>query len=730
MLGCEAYEGDVKSNQAPVVSVTSGPPDGSVSSYIVHFFWNGWDHDGDVRYFEFAITDNDSGAFNPADTTGRDKWQRTWAYDSTFTFSADEPGDSSGSDMIAEFTRSHTFFIRAVDDKGLASPHPAYRSFTAMTLSPTVDITFPEYLGLNPVTLPNIATFRWTATDYIDNIDSKQEPDSIRTILVDIAPYDYRFDSTLEYIRENPDAPEWTEWRNYRAPLDQGKSWTTPPLVAGAYLFAAQAKDEAGAVTPVFDERRNVRRVLIPSDRWGPIITLCNDYYPCFRSGTYVPPLSIIEWPDGKPISFTLELSEVTAGATFQYRYGWNVDLPSWDDEWISYPGEVVTLPVEDPGGGFSGTHTFSVEAINDGGFKTRLNVEVNFIPFTMERDLLVVDDYDEDRVPCGISSTNGTLPCDDEHDAFWVDMLQEAAGFEPVVDIIEVSRSSPLPMDKLAQYKNVIWNVYGGHEIQEAYLPHLYDQIKFRPDDPSEFLSGVIQSNSLALFLSMGGHVLICGEQPMTMVINRDVTPMARFPFIFAYELGGDQDGDYEDQLDEPVGTRSFAYRDMCLDVLDIAYTSRLRNQSEHGCGVRRFRGVRPKEDGLREGIPYDSGFPALSLRPEVADPGKFYAPESRGLNNEIYNPLYFTCPLVDDVPQDCFEPIYGHGCLDTASPLYGSAIAVWTAKYSDRVPDAPGGVAARSAVWGFEPYYFEPASVRQALEVVLFNEWQLPRQ
>ena len=75
----------------------------------------------------------------------------------------------------------------------------------------------------------------------------------------------------------------------------------------------------------------------------------------------------------------------------------------------------------------------------------------------------------------------------------------------------------------------------------------------------------------------------------------------------------------------------------------------------------------------------------------------------------------------------QPCFIPIYGHGCLDTNSPLYGSPVAFWTDKYSHVLPDAAGGVAAPSVVLGFEPYYFEPVPMREALEIILFDVWKL---
>jgi hypothetical protein len=732
LYSCDTFDGELTPNQPPRVWLTSGPIEGSVSSYLVHFFWNGWDVDGDIHCFEYAITDNEDGAFDPVDTTGPDNWQRTNSLGSVFSFSADEIVDSSSSDMITEYTRSHTFFIRAVDDKGLASLKPAYRSFTARTLSPTVDITFPEYFGLNPVTLPPVAMFHWTATDYIDDMQSQQEPKFVRWILVSTKSFSDNFLATIEYVRENPSAPEWSDWQDYQAPQDEGKSLTTSPLDPGAYVFAVQAKDEAGAVTPVFDEMRNVRRVLISEEGFGPTITLCNVLLNmCWKSNGIHTPLSLVDLPHNTALSFALELSDYHPGASLEYCYGWDIsDLNDYScAEWTPYPGQPVTAPTQI---WIFGTHTFHVIARNASGFKSHLGVKFNIIPFTMERNLLVIDDYREDPTTCGIEATNGAVPCDDEHDAFWVDALQHVDGFEPAIDMVDVSRTNPLPIDKLAQYKNVIWNVRGGYNLREELYPHLYDCIKFRPRNPNEPSTGSNHPNLPAVFLIAGGHLLICGKQPMTLVINRNITRYRKFPLIFKYELGKDQDGHYYNQIIEPVGIHSFACRDMCLDVLDIAYPDyfSLRNMWDNECGVEEIREVRPKEDGLREAIPMDPNFPRLQLRPEVAGPGKHFAPESRGLNSEMYNPQYFSCGSYDLGPQDCFEPIYGLGCLARYSPLYGSPVAVWTSKYADVVPDIDGGVAvaARSVLWGFEPFYFEPALVRQALEVILFDEWQLP--
>jgi hypothetical protein len=489
--------------------------------------------------------------------------------------------------------------------------------------------------------------------------------------------------------------------------------------------------DEAGAITPVFDGERNVRIIRITTEGTAPLIELCNDYMPCLLSATFDPPPALADWPSGLAISFTFTLTGNFPSESMFYRYGWDVenfdDDQQWATDWVPYKDATVATFEQT---WYYGVHTFYVEAKNESGFKSRLGVKFNFVPFTMERNLLLVDDFYENPAACGIAQTNGALPCDDEHDAFWEDVLQNVEGFDPLVDVVEVGRAAPLPIEKLAQYKTVIWNVYGGYSLLETVLPMLHDWIGFVPDRPGQAPGGAVRVNYLALYNAIGGHVLICGMQPMTMVLNRQLTPNARYPFIFQYELEGDQDGSYEDQIDDPVGDHSFACREMCLDVLDIAYSSlgSLRNSGQNGCGVDHIRAVDARLEGLRECMPVDADFPPLTLRSEVAGPGRFYEESRAGFNSELYNPPYFVCGSLPIGPEDCFEPIYGHGCLDLNSVIYNAPVAAWSSRFADVVPEVSGGVAARSAVWGFAPYYFEPAAVRQALEVILFDEWKLP--
>ena len=751
--GCadDQFVGTPRENEPPQVWLSSAPPEGSVSNYTLHLFWGGWDPDGEVAYYEWVVTNNEGGVFDLADTTGADKWRRVYSNDSTFTFTADLLADSSQADpenlTPLDFVRTHTFFIRSVDDRGLASAKPAYRSFTSRTLSPVVDILIPQKVAYNPAEIAPIATFSWTARDYVSNEREVQEPDSVRWILLGTKLFNGSWTAVIDYIRSNPDAPEWSEWRYYRAPGDSGKNWTTRPLDFGAYMFGVQVKDEAGAVCPVFDEDRNLRRVAVTPRLTGPRLTVYNRYMGTIVTTSPNTPVTIIDMPAGVPMSFRFSADASSYGGVASgYRYGWDIQDFRDDSQWeigytpfVTFSAGVPTATSPARTWQFD-SHSFYIEVVDNSGYTSRAGVTVNVVPFTFRKNLVLIDDYNE-ADNAGFDLTNGGSPSDAEHDAFWEELLADLSGFDPTVDVIEVEDF--LPIQAVADYKSLIWDGYSGYNVRPG-ISLLPDLVRFVPSDPSlggGQASGKVTPNIIALYMAAGGHVLLCGEQPMTAVINQGLLGTPGFPVIFRYELAGDQKSPYEDSDvgESGVGDNSFAYNECCLNVLDIsaiANVKLIRNAKAHTCPVKTIRDHSVVTDGLRSAIPLSetSGFPLLELRPEVADPGKTFAPDRRGLVNDVYNPPYFeqVCGrFTETSPQrSCFEPIYGHGCLNPSSLIYGAPVAFWTLSYADRAPDAGGGPAAKSAVWGFDPVFFKPEQVKTALDLIIFDEWQLPRK
>jgi hypothetical protein len=755
MSGCadDQFVGPGKGNEPPQVWLSAAPPEGTVSNYTLHLFWGGWDPDGDIACYEYVITNNENDVFEPADTSGAGKWHRVNSNDSTFTFTADVLQDSSAIEpenlMPLEYRRSHTFFIRAVDDRGTASVRPAYRTFTSRTLSPIVDIIVPTTTGYNPATISPITTFKWTAKDFVATSSEIQDPDSVRWILVSATRFQKSWDLAIDYVRKNPHAPEWSPWRYYRAPADSGRSCTIGPIDFGPYVFGVQVKDEAGAVCPIFDEFRNIRRVSVSPRRTGPLLTVYNRYMGTMVTMSPSEDPRIIDLPANVPMSFRFTANASSYGGTVSgYRYGWDIqdlkDPTQWEVDYtpfVNFTNGVPTSNVPARTWQFD-SHTLYVEVIDNSGYTSRIAVTVNIVPFTFRKSVLVIDDYD-DVGSAGFAPSNGAAPNDEEHDAFWEEMLADVRDFDPVVDMVEVQ--TDLPIHLIADYRSIIWDAFCSYNLKPG-ISLLPEIIRFTSSDATlgGGAMGKVKPNILALYQAAGGHFLLCGEQPLTAVVNRDAfgdgVRTGCYPLIFRYELTGDQKSPYEES--DPgvlgVGEESFGYDECCVNVLDLSSISNAkltRKPPAQTCYVSTVRVHNQRTEGLRWTIPMDAGgFPTLELRLETAGPGKSYAPENRGLVNDIYNPPYFQslCDHYAEIlPQrPCIQYIYGHGCLNGSSAIYGAPVGFWTLTYADRVPSSGTGVAARSVVWGFEPVFFKPQQVKSAMDIILFDEWKLPRR
>src|SRR5262245_51437465 len=61
----DTIDGKHSENQAPTVWLAAAPPEGSTGTYTVNLFWGGWDPDGEIRKYEYLVTDNVTGVFSP-----------------------------------------------------------------------------------------------------------------------------------------------------------------------------------------------------------------------------------------------------------------------------------------------------------------------------------------------------------------------------------------------------------------------------------------------------------------------------------------------------------------------------------------------------------------------------------------------------------------------------------------------------------------------------------------
>jgi hypothetical protein len=372
-LGCseDSYIGKMSKDIPPVIQLTNGPFERDVVGYRVRFSWIGDDADGRVDYYEFAICNGDPIGFNHADTTGLDTWRRTARTDSTFSFTADEfdTNMTVGSGVYSRYKRTHTFFVRAVDNRGGRS-EAAFRSFTAFTYAPYVTIDTPK----NPFpgqtqTLPPVTKFSWTGVDPIDNPLNVQPVDSIRYM---ITPYAA---STVQDINEHPEKYElrWSPWIAYTAPGDSGKSTVVgdDEMLSrnSMYMFAVQAKDDAGAITSVYSMKTNARAFSIYTTA-GPLLKVTEPYLGTMAYLGSNSRTAAFRLPAGFQFHFSWYADASSyGGVVTSYRYGWDLMDLGDPNEWAVYPSPFVTSAP--PTTIYSGVHTLYIEAVDNNGIST-----------------------------------------------------------------------------------------------------------------------------------------------------------------------------------------------------------------------------------------------------------------------------------------------------------------------------------------------------------------------
>jgi hypothetical protein len=242
------------------------------------------------------------------------------------------------------------------------------------------NITIPYRVGLNPAERPPIATYEWASRGWIYN------PVEVRWMFLDIDPFGDIWSMAIQYIRNTPDAPEWSPWQPYDPP-GAGTSWTTPPMDYGLYVFALQGRDSAGVADTVFDESYNLRRIAVWNISTGPLVMVTNEDilpWPIGSSTTTGDPFPV-EWFNGMPASFCWTANANAKGLpVICHRYGWDlVDPDDPNDPGWEIPCTPWTNPEEcSPDKVFqSGVHTFYAEAVDYDGFTGRVGIEITYVP-------------------------------------------------------------------------------------------------------------------------------------------------------------------------------------------------------------------------------------------------------------------------------------------------------------------------------------------------------------
>jgi hypothetical protein len=515
-------------NQPPVVTLTSAPfNDGSAYFYAYRINWSGYDPDGWVVKYQYAI--------DPPSNVMAADWVETTKNEQILFFTATRPDSSAPLTRAIDF---HTFAIRAIDNDNDTSA-VAMRSFFSFTVAPTVSILTPQpRAGVNIGLSPSVR-ISWTGTDPDGQLTAK--PVSYRYLLLgpgsefplDVALTDP--DSVRRYY-----APEFRGWT--RTPADTTEVQFTNLTPGQNFIFVVVGFDEAGAYSPIFDLNGNMLRFRVGfAGNLGPTITMFNSFFNfSYTSGGYSTDPSrevFIEVPAGQRIPFNWFARSVQGSDVASYRWALDIadvsdNTPRDDEEtdterWSAASINTQSATVGPFGGGEE--HRFYIEAVDNNGLRSLGIVRFQVIESTFERKLLVVDDTrligDETAAGTGgcVRPPIGAWPTAAELDTFLFAKGGHPWRCYPAGTISPPGLFAGYPFDttgtrtgsnevvvrlaRLGLYEHVVWVV----DARSATFNRPGSD-PAQPQTALRYMSGPGRFNALAAYIQQGGKVWLVG--------------------------------------------------------------------------------------------------------------------------------------------------------------------------------------------------------------------------
>lgn len=620
---------------APETQLTYAPLEGDTASFRIHFYWSGFDKDGEVTRYRYAVD---------ADTAkDAHLWTSTTAKDTTLLFLVDPVKEIQG----------HVFWVAAEDNDGNIDTSPAKRFFSAKTLPPRSQIDRGPS-GRGTLIGPNF-TFEWSGTDPDGGETGGAAPvDSFEFLLLQVGGIaDAQIPPTHDplpqfdeqtYVKLINDATgrtlldgttpgsrhsDWA-WQGIRGLRKRFRNVTPAP-----YVFAIRAVDIAGATEKNLQITRNIRYFNVTNKNPGPSLTIFSSVLV-----TALPPASgpddivrkQIQIFEGETISFSWDASaEIYGGEVVGYTFAMDDTTTT---EWTSL-SPTKTGATFQPSALPPGAHFLYVRVVDDGGLVTNakiplLIVHPDFKDPGAPRTGLLVDDFGSPGGTPQLASPN--YPSDITDTNWWADHITTPLAQEFGVafeewDAIQIGgqtiegRAVPTP-EQLKRFRVVIWNV----------------DLNNTGSSPTAIWKTLVGGNysELAGYLRAGGTLILTGFQLMNNTTKPSTTAYTNFSRGMCQSL--------------QVGTSAF----------DLSYFPRT---------IMGIDGAKPGTDGLRSNGAHD--FVEARPTPEGLALGYQTASVDTGLTAK-WNPYAFPGP-----PNSALAPGMGYvdgwkrqtdfGCIGT---------------------------------------------------------------
>ncbi len=513
-------------------------------------------------------------------------------------------------------------------------------------------------------------------------------------------------DDGLAMLNDNPERFDdmWSQWEPWGPAGGSAIVGEESHLEDGTYLFAVQALDSCGKMTDHFSYN-NARQFTVRKNY--PVLVVME---PALGTGVFMgteqrhPAIHVFP---GSSLSFSWSAEPTYPWfGHIEYRLGWDIQNLQDDEEWSSWSSEWTGSFQSNYNRFQSGVHVLYIDARDDAGTITRAHIEIEIIEFTAELNLLWIDDFLLGNDPI----LDRHFPTETEHDEFWEGICSLAPGFIPSRDIYEADqndRRSPLPIEVLARYKNIIWTYDGSDENVWS------STIKF---SPAGYALPFQRPNNLKLFLSAGGNALTCGMSFRAGSALSALFPQAPlFPASTVENLA-----DYDYDMD-------FARSSMARDDYYVTFIDKVQGpfRSTLPGGIIRSEDRDAMRMAIEVGV---SPFPdTLRLWEEIAGPGMYFDPTERGFTFvEAYDPEYYMDYRMMNSHR-CFRPIYRMRSRSTLSPLNDAAIAIWTMHHDCECDEEyPCNPYRGNAHFGIPLWFMDHSQVETIAEYMFYN-WRI---